>query len=62
MVWGGISARYRLVLYNVEGNLNGVRYQTEILQPLVLPALQQLGPHAVFQGDNARPRAIAPEQ
>ena len=53
MIWGGISTRHRTVLYNVDGNLNGVRYQAEILQPLVLPALHQLGPHAVFQ-DNAR--------
>lgn len=55
MIWGGISTRHRTAVYNVAGNLNGVRYQTEILQPLVLPALHQLGPHAVFQDDNARP-------
>ena len=54
MIWGGKSTRHRTVLYNVDGNLNGVRYQAEILQPLVLPALHQLGPHAVFQDDNAR--------
>ena len=60
MIWGGISTRHRTVLYNVDGNLNGVRYQAEILQPLVLPALHQLGPHALFQDDNARAhRSIA---
>ena len=63
MIWGGMSTRHRTVLYNVDGNLNGGRYQAEILQPLVLPALHQLGPHAVFQDDNATmPGPIAPEQ
>lgn len=55
MVWGGISTYHRTPLYHVDGNLNGERYLQEILQPLVVPALQQIGPEAVFQDDNARP-------
>eukprot|EP00745_Piridium_sociabile_P044602 TRINITY_DN94269_c0_g2_i4.p2 TRINITY_DN94269_c0_g2~~TRINITY_DN94269_c0_g2_i4.p2 ORF type:complete len:150 (+),score=32.29 TRINITY_DN94269_c0_g2_i4:303-752(+) len=55
MIWGGISTRDRTPLYNVAGNLNGDRYQHEILQPLVIPALHHIGPQAVFQDDNARP-------
>ncbi|KAK7105615.1 hypothetical protein V1264_016974 [Littorina saxatilis] len=44
MVWGGISTRLRTPLYHVVCNLTGVRYQNEILQPLVVPALQAIGP------------------
>jgi hypothetical protein len=41
--------------YIVNGNLNSQRYIDEILRPLVLSFLQQIGPNAVFQDDNARP-------
>ena len=42
------------------GNLIGICYRDEILQPFVVPALQQIGPNAVFQDDNARPhRCVA---
>ncbi|KAK7107830.1 hypothetical protein V1264_015681 [Littorina saxatilis] len=53
MVWGGISTRLRTPLYHVVGNLTGVRYQNEILQPLIVPALQAIGPRAILQDDNA---------
>lgn len=55
MVWGGISLRTRTPLYHVRGNLNAVRYRDEILQPLVVPQLQQIGHNAILQDDNARP-------
>ena len=55
MVWGGMAMGYRTPLYRVEGNLNAVGYRDNILHPLVLPALQALGPNALFQDDNARP-------
>ena len=55
MVWGGISRHTRTPLYHVEGNLNANRYVNEILRPLVIPGLQQIGPDAIFQDDNARP-------
>ena len=55
MVWGGISAHHKTPLYHVVGNLTGVRYRNEVLQPFVVPALQQIGPNAVFHDDNARP-------
>lgn len=55
MVWGGISRHHRTPLYHVEGMLNGQRYLQEILQPLVTAALQQIGPQAVLQDDNATP-------
>ena len=59
MVWGGISAHHKTPLYHVVGNLTGVRYRDEVLQPFVVPALQQIGPNAVFQDDNARPHRSA---
>ena len=63
MIWGGISTHHRTVLYNVDGNLNDVRYQAEILQPLVLPALHQLGPAWTMQSFKTTvPGPIAPEQ
>jgi len=55
MVWAGISTHHRTPLYHINGNLNGQRYLEEILQPLVIPGLQQIGPNAVLQDDNARP-------
>ncbi|KAK7116368.1 hypothetical protein V1264_002059 [Littorina saxatilis] len=59
MVWGGISTRLRTPLYHVVGNLTSVRYQNEILQPLVVPALQAIGPRAILQDDNAPPHRSA---
>ncbi|KAK7107686.1 hypothetical protein V1264_015566 [Littorina saxatilis] len=55
MVWGGFSLHQRTPLYHVVGNLTGQRYRDEILAPIVLPTLQQIGPNAVFQDDNATP-------
>ena len=53
MVWGGINHHHRTPLYRVDGNLTGIRYRDEILRPLVIPALQAIGPNAVFMDDNA---------
>ena len=55
MVWGGISRHHRTPLYHVDGILTGQRYLQEILGPLAIPALQQIGPAAVPQDDNATP-------
>ena len=52
MVWGGISIHHRTPLYVVDGNLTGIK---EIIRPLVLPGIQQIGGGAVLQDDNARP-------
>ena len=53
MVWGGINHHQRTPLYRVDGNLTGIRYRDEILRPLVIPALQAIGPNAVLMDDNA---------
>ena len=49
---GGISSHYKTPLYHVDGNLNVQRDLHEILQPLVVLALQQIGDQAVFMDDN----------
>ena len=53
MVWGGISVRPRIELLVLKGTLTGQRYINEVLQPVVLPFVQQQ--HVVLQDDNARP-------
>ena len=55
MVWRAFSLHHRKPLYHVQGNLNGLRYRDEILRPLAVPTLQQIGPMAVYQDDNASP-------
>ncbi|KAK7107091.1 hypothetical protein V1264_016070 [Littorina saxatilis] len=55
MVWGAFSLDHRTPLFHVQGNLTGLRYRDEILRPLAVPTLQQMGPQAVYQDDNARP-------
>ena len=55
MIWAGISLNGRTALVVVPGNLNGRRYIDEILRPLVVPYLRQMGRNAIFQDDNARP-------
>ena len=53
MVWAGFSARYRTPLHHVQGNLNSKRYRNQILRPLALPMLRQIGQEAVYQDNNA---------
>ena len=53
MVWGGMSVRSRTELLVLNGTLTGQRYINEVLQPVVLPFVQQH--HVVLQDDNARP-------
>ena len=55
MVWAGISEHHRTPLYHVQGNLNGQVYRDQILRPLAVPMLRQIGPGAVLQDDNAPP-------
>ena len=52
-VWGAISNTGRSQLVRVQGNRTAAQYIQDILQPLVLPLMDN--PGAVFQQDNARP-------
>ncbi|GFW85908.1 transposable element Tcb1 transposase [Trichonephila clavipes] len=54
MVWSGIGYHSRTPLVRIAGTLNSQRYISEVLEPVVLPYVQGLGP-AIFQQDNARP-------
>ncbi|GFT97821.1 transposable element Tcb2 transposase [Trichonephila clavipes] len=54
MVWGVIAYNTRSLLVLIRGTMTAQRYVHDILQPHVLPLMQQL-PGAIFQQDNARP-------
>ena len=55
MVWGGISSGGKTDLVLIEGNLNGQRYITEILQSQVVPYAGAIGDEFILMDDNARP-------
>ncbi|GFT58358.1 hypothetical protein TNCV_2118631 [Trichonephila clavipes] len=54
MVWGGIGYHSRTPLVRIASTLNSQRYNSEVLEPVVLPYVQGL-PTAIFQKDNAQP-------
>ncbi|KAL0152051.1 hypothetical protein M9458_052655 [Cirrhinus mrigala] len=56
MVWGGISLEGRTALHVLaRGSLTAIRYQDEILRPLVRPYAGAVGPGFLLMQDNARP-------
>ena len=55
MVWGGITAHGKTDLVIADGNLNSRRYIDEILRPVIVPYVQNMGQGPLFQDDNARP-------
>ncbi len=52
MVWGGICHGRKTPLVVIDGTLTAARYRDVILQPVVLPFVQQH--HVTLQQDNAR--------
>ncbi|GFX57356.1 transposable element Tc1 transposase [Trichonephila clavipes] len=54
MVWDAILYHGRSNLLRIEGNLNSNRYVRDVLQPEVVPFLQDM-PGVIFQQDNVRP-------
>ena len=54
IVWAGFFPDGRTQLKIVQGTLNVVNYRYDILDPIVLPFLQQRNVYHVFQHDNAR--------
>ncbi|GFS77440.1 transposable element Tcb1 transposase [Trichonephila clavipes] len=54
MEWAGIGYHSRAPLVRIAGTLNSERYICEVLEPVVLPYLQDLAT-TIFQQDNARP-------
>jgi transposase len=57
MVWAGISYEARTPLVIINGNLNSQRYIEEILEPTVMPFLEEHPEIRFFQQDNARPHS-----
>ena len=53
MMWAGICHDGRTHLKMFQGTLNTVKYRDEILDPIVLPFLQQRNSDDVFRHDNA---------
>ncbi|GFS73995.1 transposable element Tcb2 transposase [Trichonephila clavipes] len=61
MAWGAIAYNARSPLVLIGGNMTAQRYAYDILQPHVLPLMQQL-PGTIFQQDNARPHTARVSQ
>jgi len=41
LVWAGISMHTRIALVQIDGNLNAQQYQDEIIQPVLIPHIQE---------------------
>ena len=54
MVLATVTMHRRTPLQFIAGNLNSQRYVDEVMRPMVLPFLRQIGQGTVFQDDNAR--------
>ena len=54
MVWAGIHHDGKIDLVKVPGNLTAQRYCDGIIEPVVVPYLQQYNV-GIFQNENARP-------
>jgi len=48
MVWSGISITGKTRLVIIEGHLNAVTYQDDILQLVAIPYLHNLGPNSIL--------------
>ena len=55
MVWGGISITGKTDLHVIAGNLTGIRYRDEVLDPIVRPYAGAIGYDFILMDDNARP-------
>lgn len=55
MVWAGISVDYKTDLHVIEDSLTGLKYQDDILHPIVRPIAGNVGEEFIFIDDNARP-------
>ena len=55
MVWGGIMMNTKTDLVLVRGKMTAIRYEREILQPVLLPFAREYGPELLYMHDNAKP-------
>ncbi|KAI4900632.1 hypothetical protein NFI96_029195 [Prochilodus magdalenae] len=59
MVWGGISLEGCTDLYRLDnGTVTAIRYQDEILGPVVRPYTGAVGPGFLLVHNNARPHVV----
>ena len=54
MIWAGIWHGGRTSAIIIKGNLDGNRYLTEIVNPIIIPVVREHG--LIFQDDNVRPQ------
>jgi hypothetical protein len=54
-LWDIVPNHGRTPLVAIAGNLTGIRYRDEIVQPYVIPFIQAQANNVTFQQDNARP-------
>ena len=55
MVLDSFGMHRRTPLHRVQGNLTGIGFRDDVIQPGAHPALQAMGHGAILQCDNARP-------
>ena len=55
MVWAAVTMHRGTPLQFIAGNSNSQRYVDEVMRPMVLPFLRQIGQWVVFQYDYTRP-------
>ena len=60
MVWGCVSFGCKMNIITIRGNLNGPRYQQEILERTVIPYSDNhpIATRTIFMDDNARPQNV----
>jgi hypothetical protein len=54
MIWGAICYGSKSPLIFIQGSMNARRYVQEVLQPVLVPYVQDI-PNGLYQQDNARP-------
>lgn len=55
MIWGGITLGGRTELVSLDRFINAADFRDIILQPIVVPFAQHVGPQFQLMHDNARP-------
>ena len=59
LMWGGISWTGKTLMVRINGTLTAQRYVEDVVEPVVVPYLQECPVTEIFQQDNARPHSAA---
>ena len=54
MVWVGITTTGKIELHIYQGNVSGLYYRDNVIEPVVVPYARRHGNAVIFQDDNAR--------